>query len=238
MAAGEIDARPKLKKSRAGCITCKTKRLKCDETKPTCTNCVSRKVACAGYAPKIFVWRNSTIGSFDKSAARPETSRSAMNVVVVPEAILEDSTGCRKPSESGSEPDEVVFEKERPDLKQSLDPTINQTSFTPVDVLPVSLHDDSYLALHIREETNQETIGNVTEDFILRDNFQNVPDMRDWRQLMWSPLCASVPSQLSPALQERDHYMWRFSAETAKFVTIYSRKFCPWQHLLLPLARQ
>lgn len=40
----------------AGCITCKAKRLKCDETKPTCQQCARRSVTCGGYK-KDFKWR-------------------------------------------------------------------------------------------------------------------------------------------------------------------------------------
>jgi hypothetical protein len=42
--------------TRIGCITCKNKRLKCDETKPTCTQCAKRSVTCGGYK-KDFKWR-------------------------------------------------------------------------------------------------------------------------------------------------------------------------------------
>ncbi|KAH8682539.1 fungal-specific transcription factor domain-containing protein [Xylariales sp. PMI_506] len=37
------------KKSRSGCQTCKLKRMKCDETRPECRNCVRRGRACPGY---------------------------------------------------------------------------------------------------------------------------------------------------------------------------------------------
>ncbi|KAF4342297.1 hypothetical protein FBEOM_3704 [Fusarium beomiforme] len=36
-------------KSRSGCRACKSKRLKCDESKPSCNNCVARKITCPGY---------------------------------------------------------------------------------------------------------------------------------------------------------------------------------------------
>ncbi|OKL61812.1 hypothetical protein UA08_02879 [Talaromyces atroroseus] len=48
--------RPKQSKSRNGCITCKAKRLKCDETKPSCQQCHKRNVTCGGYK-KDFKWR-------------------------------------------------------------------------------------------------------------------------------------------------------------------------------------
>jgi hypothetical protein len=46
----------KQSKSRNGCITCKAKRLKCDEKKPTCEQCARRAVPCGGYK-KDFKWR-------------------------------------------------------------------------------------------------------------------------------------------------------------------------------------
>ncbi|KAI5953876.1 hypothetical protein CANMA_004715 [Candida margitis] len=44
-------------KSRNGCITCKKKRLKCDETKPTCLNCNKKSIVCGGYATN-FKWKS------------------------------------------------------------------------------------------------------------------------------------------------------------------------------------
>ncbi|KAJ5194366.1 Protein of unknown function DUF3468 [Penicillium cf. griseofulvum] len=48
--------KPKQTKSRNGCLTCKAKRLKCDEIKPSCQQCERRKVRCGGYK-KDFKWR-------------------------------------------------------------------------------------------------------------------------------------------------------------------------------------
>ncbi|KAI9709918.1 MAG: hypothetical protein M1820_002996 [Bogoriella megaspora] len=48
--------KPKQTKSRDGCATCKKKRLKCDETKPACLQCMKRNVQCGGYA-KDYKWR-------------------------------------------------------------------------------------------------------------------------------------------------------------------------------------
>lgn len=44
-------------KSRNGCITCKLKRLKCDELKPFCFNCTKKNIKCGGYATR-FKWRS------------------------------------------------------------------------------------------------------------------------------------------------------------------------------------
>lgn len=47
----------KPKKSRAGCITCKRRRSKCDETKPGCLECEKRGLECEGYAT-AFKWKS------------------------------------------------------------------------------------------------------------------------------------------------------------------------------------
>ncbi|KAI5957496.1 hypothetical protein KGF57_003190 [Candida theae] len=44
-------------KSRNGCATCKKKRLKCDESKPTCLNCSKKNIVCGGYATN-FKWKS------------------------------------------------------------------------------------------------------------------------------------------------------------------------------------
>ncbi|KAK3685325.1 hypothetical protein B0T22DRAFT_214730 [Podospora appendiculata] len=39
------------KRTRTGCVTCRIRRVKCDETKPNCTRCVQSKRTCDGYVP-------------------------------------------------------------------------------------------------------------------------------------------------------------------------------------------
>ncbi|KAI9675303.1 MAG: hypothetical protein M1817_001206 [Caeruleum heppii] len=63
--------KPKQSKSRNGCITCKAKRLKCDETKPSCQQCHRRSVQCGGYK-KDFKWRSFGEESF---TTKPQPSR-------------------------------------------------------------------------------------------------------------------------------------------------------------------
>jgi hypothetical protein len=41
------------KKSRAGCLSCKSRRIKCSEEKPTCTNCMLKSKTCEYPAPKL-----------------------------------------------------------------------------------------------------------------------------------------------------------------------------------------
>lgn len=54
-----------------GCVTCKAKRLKCDETKPTCLQCHKRNVECGGYK-KDFKWRPFEETSFTGKPALPK----------------------------------------------------------------------------------------------------------------------------------------------------------------------
>ncbi|OXV09375.1 hypothetical protein Egran_02861 [Elaphomyces granulatus] len=74
--AQPASTRPKQSKSRNGCITCKAKRLKCDETKPTCQQCRKRNVPCGGYK-KDFKWRPFEEATFtSKSASKPKRATS------------------------------------------------------------------------------------------------------------------------------------------------------------------
>ncbi|CAI7650595.1 unnamed protein product [Penicillium glandicola] len=65
--------KPKQTKSRNGCITCKAKRLKCDEVKPSCQQCERRKVQCGGYK-KDFKWR--PFEEINLASGRPTVSKA------------------------------------------------------------------------------------------------------------------------------------------------------------------
>lgn len=85
MAATHISTTVKKKtKSRNGCITCKQKRLKCDELKPSCMNCLKRNIECGGYSTR-FKWIEPS------SVRKPSTSaasilRKSSDVNQVPES--------------------------------------------------------------------------------------------------------------------------------------------------------
>ncbi|KAL8908984.1 MAG: hypothetical protein Q9171_005214 [Xanthocarpia ochracea] len=61
-----------------GCITCKAKRLKCDEVKPSCQQCQKRNVVCGGYK-KDFKWR-----AFEESTftTKPIPSPNPSNTII------------------------------------------------------------------------------------------------------------------------------------------------------------
>lgn len=65
----------------AGCITCKAKRLKCDETKPTCQQCARRSVTCGGYK-KDFKWRPFEEANFTGTKPPPAKQRKGAVMIV------------------------------------------------------------------------------------------------------------------------------------------------------------
>ncbi|KAI6816306.1 hypothetical protein KC348_g10535 [Hortaea werneckii] len=67
--------KPKQSKSRNGCITCKAKRLKCGEEKPSCQQCKKRNVDCGGYK-KDFKWR-----PFEETNVKVNIDRQQGNIV-------------------------------------------------------------------------------------------------------------------------------------------------------------
>ncbi|KAI9685767.1 MAG: hypothetical protein M1822_004327 [Bathelium mastoideum] len=44
-------------RSKSGCFTCRKRKKKCDEAKPSCNQCLKNNVVCEGYPPKAY-WRS------------------------------------------------------------------------------------------------------------------------------------------------------------------------------------
>ncbi|KAK3292311.1 fungal transcriptional regulatory-like protein [Chaetomium fimeti] len=53
------------KRTKTGCLTCRRRRIKCDEGKPTCNNCVKSKRDCEGYSQRLTF--KEPLGSFPGS---------------------------------------------------------------------------------------------------------------------------------------------------------------------------
>ncbi|KAL2007495.1 hypothetical protein VTN00DRAFT_8933 [Thermoascus crustaceus] len=122
-------ARPKQSKSRNGCITCKTKRLKCDETKPTCQQCHRRNVPCGGYK-KDFKWRPFEEASFTNKSA-PKVKRVTSSVAPSPRSrnasthVLSAPVTDHSTSSAGSETDQFTTSP----LTSNNSPRINDSNF-------------------------------------------------------------------------------------------------------------
>ena len=62
---------------RSGCVTCKAKRLKCDEIKPTCQQCHKRQVECGGYK-KNYKWRAFEEATFTNKPTISPSSKTEL----------------------------------------------------------------------------------------------------------------------------------------------------------------
>ncbi|KAJ6067752.1 C6 zinc finger protein [Penicillium canescens] len=83
---GQARRRPHLK-SRNGCAICKSRRVKCDERKPQCSNCVRREVRCSFLPPTSHA--ASPGGHFGSSS-----SASACDATPVTQVPTPSTLGC------------------------------------------------------------------------------------------------------------------------------------------------
>ncbi|KAL6452671.1 moc3 Transcriptional regulatory protein moc3 [Candida maltosa Xu316] len=140
----------KAKKSRNGCLTCKRKRLKCDETKPVCLNCTKRSIECGGYATnfkwKPFIEENKShhVGSTNKTLKKHLELASYSVTGKSIEEITEESELISK----GLNPDSNKM-KSRSNSFNSVSSSMsrsNSISFPTNDAIPSSRSDLNSLA--------------------------------------------------------------------------------------------
>ncbi|KAI7769203.1 hypothetical protein LZL87_011920 [Fusarium oxysporum] len=62
-------------RSRGGCVTCRSKHAKCDETKPTCKSCAARGQKCGGYRLDVR-WSTKHEKRTRQPQSRPRQSRA------------------------------------------------------------------------------------------------------------------------------------------------------------------
>ncbi|KAF2467712.1 uncharacterized protein BDR25DRAFT_234006, partial [Lindgomyces ingoldianus] len=48
----EVPPRASRKLTKTSCLTCRKRRIKCGEERPTCANCIKSKRQCEGYSPR------------------------------------------------------------------------------------------------------------------------------------------------------------------------------------------
>ncbi|KAJ2991163.1 hypothetical protein NUW58_g2623 [Xylaria curta] len=60
---------PVRKRTKTGCLTCRKRRIKCDEGKPTCNNCLKSKRQCEGYNQRVIF--KDPLGAFAGASYGP-----------------------------------------------------------------------------------------------------------------------------------------------------------------------
>ncbi|KZF20790.1 hypothetical protein L228DRAFT_284721 [Xylona heveae TC161] len=119
---GNVNVKPKQSKSRNGCVTCKAKRLKCDETKPSCKQCHKRNVSCGGYK-KDFKWRSFEEGNF-VSKPSPAKARKISKPDDQPPAVA----ASKVPASDSQEKDKS---RSRSSTTKATKPAQTEVSATP-----------------------------------------------------------------------------------------------------------
>ncbi|TDZ37090.1 Sterol uptake control protein 2 [Colletotrichum trifolii] len=73
------------RRSRHGCTTCRTARIKCDEKRPTCDKCTRRRVHCGGY-PVELKWVEASDISPDAQAPARSVVKARSSIAMGPSA--------------------------------------------------------------------------------------------------------------------------------------------------------
>ena len=68
----------KITRTRTGCQTCRDRKVKCGEEKPSCLKCQRTNLVCPGYAPAT-IFKPVRKGSRRESPATEETDESTVS---------------------------------------------------------------------------------------------------------------------------------------------------------------
>ncbi|KAJ4861188.1 fungal zn(2)-Cys(6) binuclear cluster domain-containing protein [Trichoderma breve] len=161
------------RRTKTGCLTCRKRRIKCDETHPTCNNCRKSKRECLGYDP-IFRQQpgtptSSSVQPVSNSLSQPEPSGIASvqsgSAVGPPTPRLVNSYGSQSPmlpsgyaTSSNPGTPSIPPSTYNPSLSVSvkpelgygysasgIDPAVRTMSAMPANQMSLSGPDNSYL---------------------------------------------------------------------------------------------
>ncbi|KAJ6014416.1 hypothetical protein N7540_009007, partial [Penicillium herquei] len=151
--------KPKQTKSRNGCITCKAKRLKCDETKPSCHQCERRKVSCGGYK-KDFKWR--PFEETNLAVGRPTTKPKQENPSHPPFALQNHDHSSTSPTiEASASPKRAQSNIANTSPQDSASIHSSPQSITSYVSGDTHLFDE-FPAIPEHSSTGQDTIPGIT----------------------------------------------------------------------------
>lgn len=113
------------RRTKTGCLTCRKRRIKCDETHPTCNNCKKSKRECLGYDP-IFKQQQapSVLQPAPSSGPSPSTS---------PISTAGPSAPSGTPAPYTTHPTPVLTPSDPPAARESSDDsaTVKNEPFEP-----------------------------------------------------------------------------------------------------------
>ncbi|KAI1082614.1 hypothetical protein F5B20DRAFT_569213 [Whalleya microplaca] len=99
-----------------GCQMCRTRRIKCDETKPTCNQCAKSRRQCPGYKDEFdLVFRNETQAT-ERRARRANRKVSTHKTDILETSSESSSTGTLSP---------VFSDSIKSPLEQAIVPSLN-----------------------------------------------------------------------------------------------------------------
>lgn len=107
----------KITRSRTGCWTCRERRKKCDEKRPSCTPCIRKSLKCSGYGPRL-KWGNGV------------ASRGYLTGSTIPVQPKDGSKRGKKPSISQTRSDEDNSNPSHPSISPGLESSSTATSQT------------------------------------------------------------------------------------------------------------
>ncbi|KAF2678878.1 hypothetical protein K458DRAFT_394524 [Lentithecium fluviatile CBS 122367] len=116
-AEAPVAARPK--RSRTGCLTCRTRRRKCDEGKPKCQNCISKGFGCQYAEPFQILGKNNVT---------PEVQSSVKYTTL---QFVSDKCNDKDPDPANDTRNDDAQMEKTPN--SALEPTIQRTLFSSED---------------------------------------------------------------------------------------------------------
>ncbi|UPL03881.1 hypothetical protein LCI18_014815 [Fusarium solani-melongenae] len=244
----------KHEKSRHGCVTCKAKRRKCDELKPSCSQCLRRRVPCGGYSLEL-IWKEIEKPDQTSYYARKTTKTRHLQTANSHQTTSYDGpqerTSSQLPSSRISEDPESntmeVVASPRPqddDILQAFDsPTAPSLgiSFSPTeqvadfDMLFLDLNAIVDPKANVTEESTEAVLPNfldlASENLGAPDILSDQdPDVLDSTEDSW---ISALNLAVSPSLQLNGHGLFNLYRQPAirdnspeSIAMLYDNRIC------------
>ncbi|KAJ5914316.1 hypothetical protein N7504_003199 [Penicillium tannophilum] len=197
--------RPPKKRTKTGCLTCRKRRIKCGEEKPTCANCVKSKRSCEGYAQRV-VFKNplGILGPYGPPQVQDEqmqqqnirvplysdftslppqqAAAAAQHPMLAPRLDAHMLSGYQYPA-----PSAAVAERAQQGLQQTVDPPQFYYPALPVQ-MPQQWPD------HSAGQVGQETTPSASLNYV---QYQSQPIGLSNLNAQYSPVNPQLPQPIT-----------------------------------------